>query len=267
VTVPVSRNPFDVAAVPDGWRLEYVAETGSTNADLLSRAAAANLATRQAGEVVVLVADYQHGGRGRLQRTWASPPRAGLTFSVLLRPRVDPSRRTWLPLLAGLALVDVLGARAGLKWPNDVLIDGRKVAGVLVQSAGEAVVIGVGVNVTTTPAELPVTGSTSLAVAGLGPIQREALLSGYLSALGSRLALWSAAGGDAERSGVAAAYRAASVTIGTDVAVHRGDGPSGRGLSGRVVGIDECGYLQVRESSGIVTTVAAGDVTGVRPAG
>ncbi|MGZ4466556.1 MAG: biotin--[acetyl-CoA-carboxylase] ligase, partial [Nocardioides sp.] len=133
------------------WRsLDVVAEVGSTNAELVARAADPDVA-----EGVVLVAEHQVTGRGRLDRVWTSPPRAGLTVSFLLRPDVPAARRGWLPLLTGVALAEavgeVTGVRASLKWPNDLLAgDGRKLAGILAESTGTAVVVGVGLNVSTT---------------------------------------------------------------------------------------------------------------------
>jgi BirA family transcriptional regulator, biotin operon repressor / biotin---[acetyl-CoA-carboxylase] ligase len=123
------------------WRsLEVVPEIGSTNAEL-ERAAADD-----APEGTVLVAEYQAAGRGRLDRVWTSPPRAGITVSFLLRPDVPAARRGWLSLLVGVALAEsvaeVTGVLPSLKWPNDLLArDGRKLAGILAQSAGTAVVV------------------------------------------------------------------------------------------------------------------------------
>src|ERR1039458_8162031 len=157
------RPPLDAAALnarlvrPGGlWReIRVTGETGSTNADLLAEARAG------AAEGLVLVAETQTAGRGRLDRSWSSPPRAALTVSVLLRPvAVPPAARAWLPLLTGIAVAAALRARAGvtagLKWPNDVLVADRKIAGILAEAHGDAIVAGVGLNVTLTGAELPV---------------------------------------------------------------------------------------------------------------
>ena len=160
------REPLDAARLrraalhPDGpWReIEVVPSTGSTNADLLARA------LRGEPEGVVLAAEEQTAGRGRMGRTWTSPPRAALTFSLLLNPAVPPARRGWLPLLTGVAVAaavtEVTGIRTGLKWPNDVLAGNvlageGKLAGILAEAAGDAVVVGIGLNVSTEPAELP----------------------------------------------------------------------------------------------------------------
>src|SRR5207302_4121878 len=116
-----------------------------------------------APEGIVRVAHFQNGGRGRLDRSWSSPPGAGLTFSVLLRPAAPTPTWGWLPLLAGVAVAQAVGAAAKLKWPNDVLLgdQARKVAGILVQSAAGVAVVGIGLNVTTSLAELPVPTATS----------------------------------------------------------------------------------------------------------
>ena len=178
------RAPLDAGALRRAlirpgsfWRdLRVVTETGSTNTDLLAAARAG------APEGIVRAAEYQTAGRGRLERRWASPPRAALTFSVLLRPRgVPPGRRGWVPLLAGVAVATALASAAAvdarLKWPNDVLVHGAKVAGILAEQSGDAIVVGIGINVSARPDELPVPGATSLALAGGVAADRECLLA------------------------------------------------------------------------------------------
>jgi BirA family biotin operon repressor/biotin-[acetyl-CoA-carboxylase] ligase len=267
------RAPLDPArlTVPS-WvtRLEIVAESASTNADLLARADA-----EPSGSV--LVAEFQSAGRGRLDRMWVSPPRAGLTVSVLVRPTPAPTAWGWLPLLAGVALVEAVeaveavetvraaGAEvveppvAALKWPNDLLLNGRKAAGILVQAAGTAAVIGMGINVSTTAEELPADAVSFALAAGALP-DRTQLLGALLDRLGHWLEKWSRADADAETSGLAAAYRDRCATIGSDVVVHRPDGE----LRGRAVAVDRAGRLVVDGPSG-PTALSAGDVTHVRP--
>ena len=143
-----------------------VDRTGSTNADLLARALGG------APEGVVLAAEEQSAGRGRMGRAWVSPPRAALTFSLLVRPAtVPPARRGWLPLLAGVAVATavtaVTGVQTRLKWPNDVLTGPAKLAGILAEAAGNAVVVGVGLNVSTEPGELPPPGPGALPATSL----------------------------------------------------------------------------------------------------
>jgi BirA family biotin operon repressor/biotin-[acetyl-CoA-carboxylase] ligase len=262
------RPPLDAAAltsalVADGspWRSVQVLETvGSTNAVLAAAAA------DDAPEGTILVAEHQEAGRGRLARSWVSPPRAGLTVSVLLRPDVPAARRGWLPLLTGVALAEavgeVAGVRAALKWPNDLLAaDGGKLAGILAEAADGAVVVGVGLNVSTTAVELP-EGGTSLLLAGAAGLDREALLVGYLRTLGERYRRWSAALGDPVGSGLARDYLAWSATVGTSVAVSLPDGTVVEGLAEAV---DWDGRLVVATEGGRVE-LASGDVRHVRRA-
>jgi BirA family biotin operon repressor/biotin-[acetyl-CoA-carboxylase] ligase len=239
--------------------IQIIDATESTNADLIGDAP-----TRHAG--TVLVAEYQRTGRGRLDRRWASPPRAGLTFSVLLRPSAPTPLWGWLPLLAGVAVQDAVaeltGLDAVLKWPNDLLLGAgrRKAAGILVQVTGDAVVVGIGLNVSTTAAELPVDSATSLAIESGAPPDRTELLVAILAALGRGYADWDAASGDAEATGLAADYRAKCATIGRDVVVSGTDGGS---YEGRATGIDADGRL-VLTSDGRQRLVAAGDVRHLR---
>jgi BirA family biotin operon repressor/biotin-[acetyl-CoA-carboxylase] ligase len=213
------------------------------------------------------VAEYQASGRGRLDRVWTSPPRAGLTVSFLLRPDVPAARRGWLPLLTGVALAEavgeVTGVRASLKWPNDLLAgDGRKLAGILAESTGTAVVVGVGLNVSTSAAELPDTG-TSLGVVTGGPVDRGPVLLGFLRAVERRYRRWVDALGDPVASGLAQDYLAWSSTVGTTVAVTLPDGST---LEGVAEAVDWDGRLVVTTPAGRVE-LASGDVRHVRRMG
>ncbi len=217
---------------------------------------------------LVVVAEHQTAGRGRLDRTWVTPPRAALTFSLLVAPdRVPVARWPWLPLLTGLAVVDgvrrAAGVEPGLKWPNDVLLDELKLAGILVERverpAGAVAVVGVGLNVSSTRAELPVPTATSLALAGAASLDRTALLVAVLDAFTARYDAWVAAAG----GGLLAPYTQACSTLGRTVRV---DLPSGGGLLGEAVGVDEEGRLRVDDGQR-VHVLGAGDVVHVRPAG
>lgn len=253
-----ARPPLDadrLAASGPGLVVEIVPETPSTNALLGERARAG------AAEGLVLVTEHQTAGRGRLDRSWQTPARAALTFSVLLRPTMPAADWPWLPLLGGHALGRVLrdaGFDAGVKWPNDVLLGGLKVAGILVERvdtpAGPAAIIGIGLNVTTTRAELPVETATSLALAGAAPDRTELLLD-VLAALRDEYDAWQGGAGD-----LRASYLRSCVTLGRDVRV---DLPSGEQLVGRATGIDPGGRLLVRGPGG-ETAVGAGDVVHVR---
>ena len=241
-------------------RIDVVDETDSTNADLL--------ADESAPDRSALVAEHQRAGRGRFDRSWASPPRAGLTFSALLRPVVPIQHWGWLPLLAGVALheavVETTGVATALKWPNDLLVaaDGGKLAGVLAQTSGPAVVIGIGVNVDTRRHELPVDSATSLALAGARDVDRTDLLIAVLARLDARYAQWTDCAGDAAACGLADAYRAACTTLGRAVRVSLADGAA---LQGEATDVDEIGRLMVRTDAG-VQAVGAGDVEHLRPA-
>jgi BirA family transcriptional regulator, biotin operon repressor / biotin---[acetyl-CoA-carboxylase] ligase len=246
------------------WRsLEVVPEIGSTNAALIAAADAGE------AEGAVLVAEHQVAGRGRLDRVWTSPPRAGLTVSVLLRPDVPAARRGWLPLLTGVALAEavgeVTGVRASLKWPNDLLaLDGRKLAGILAESSSSpthptAVIVGVGLNVSTTTAELPDTGTSLSRVTG-ATVDRAPLLLAFLRAVERRYRQWTAALGDPVSSGLARDYLAWSSTVGTDVVVSLPDGST---LEGRATAVDWDGRLLVATPQGQVE-LASGDVRHVR---
>ncbi len=222
-TDPSSRPPLDstllttAAAHPAWWRVEVVDEAGSTNAVVAARA--------QAGEQhgLVVVAEHQTAGRGRLSRVWETPPRAALTFSVLVRPgEADGAAWPLLPLLTGVAVVDGIaaagGPTCGLKWPNDVVHEDLKVAGLLAERVdtptGPAAVLGIGLNVTTTEAELPVPTATSLLlVAGRAP-SREDLLLAVLDRLGALLDSYERG----HPSELVDLYRARCVTLGRQVA-------------------------------------------------
>lgn len=242
------------------WReVRVVARTGSTNDDLVSLAAA------DEPEGLVLVAEEQTAGRGRLDRTWTSPPRAGLTLSALLRPTGVPrSRWGWLPPLAGVALADavgsVTGSRATLKWPNDLLVAGRKAAGILAAVAGDAAVVGIGLNVTTRADELPADRDdvTSLVLAGADRPDRAELCVATLERFAEYYLAWRAAAGDP--AGIRDAYLSRCDTVGRPVSVAL---PTGTVLAGDATGIDEWGRLLVTTAGGR-HAVAAGDVTHVR---
>lgn len=239
--------------------LRVVPETGSTNADVASAASAG------APEGLVLVAEHQRAGRGRADRVWTAPPRSGLTFSVLFRPPAATRPMWgWLPLLGGLSVARPLsrlsGLDVGLKWPNDVLIGHRKVAGLLAEVVGDAVVLGIGINVSLREDELPVPAATSLRLAGSEVVDREPVIRAVLRELADRYRDWCGAGGDAETAGLLDDYRAACVTIGREVTVHL---PGGRELTGSARDVDATGRL-VLEGTGGVEALAAGDVVHVR---
>ncbi len=267
-----SRPPLDaarLAGVGAPWlRLEIVEAAPSTNAAVAQRARGGE------PEGLVLVAEHQTAGRGRLQRRWESPARAALTFSVLLRPALAQGRWPWIPLLAGVAVVEGLAAYGAppcdLKWPNDVMCGGRKLAGILAErvesdltaDGAAALVVGIGLNVSTTRAELPLESATSLGLEGVQDPEpdRTEVLRTVLRSLTDRYAGW-VSGGEAAAVDLAAAYRGACRTLGQEVRVRLA---SGEVLEGRAAEVDTGGGLVVATGSGSVT-VSAGDVVHVRP--
>ena len=257
-----------------GWaRLDVVARTGSTNADLLAGARD----PVGAPDRTVLAAEHQESGRGRRTRLWEARPSEGLTVSMLLRPReVPPPARGWAPLLAGLALVGAvaevgsLDVDAALKWPNDLLLgpERRKGAGILVEADGAApdscLVVGIGLNVTTPRSALP-EGATSLAAElppAHPPPDRTALLAALLAHLAALDDHWRAARGDVVAAGLHARYREHCATLGQRVRVLL---PGDRVLEGLASDVDPTGRLLVRDDRGDTTVVSAGDVVHVRP--
>ena len=239
------------------WQVRRVAETGSTNADVVT------LATAGAAEGTVLVADYQSAGRGRLGRSWQAPPGTGLAVSLLLRPTKVPAHRwTWLPLLTGVVVVEALrshpGAEATLKWPNDVQMGSAKLAGILVERvdgpAGAAAVVGVGLNISAAPS-----GATSLLAAGFPGTSRDEVLAAFLDRFARRYGQWRIGVGDPQ-PWLVQAYSDGCDTLGREVEAHVPGQPT---IFGRAVAVDGDGRLVVRTSSGDVA-VGAGDVTHLR---
>jgi BirA family biotin operon repressor/biotin-[acetyl-CoA-carboxylase] ligase len=255
-------------------RIDVLPEIGSTNAELVARASAGHGASDEP-DFSVLVTDNQTAGRGRLGRSWVAPPGTTIAVSVLLRPAVDPavgwgSRGLgWLPLLAGLAMTRAVESIVGghevlLKWPNDVLIDGLKASGILAEllPTGDAVVIGAGLNLTMSAAELPVPTATSLTLNGVSPDEiADRALSAYLRELRALYDPFTEAGLDAAASGLSAAVTRACGTIGRSVRVELPDGSS---LYGRAESLDALGRLVVSPPDGPSQPVAAGDVTHLR---
>lgn len=286
----LDRPALDAVGLRDGLlrplgqlsRLEVVEETGSTNSDLAAYAAADPSGWP---DLSVLTAELQSAGRGRLERRWSAPARSSLAVSVLLRPAgprgeaLPAEAYPWLSLLAALSLVEMLQERAeisaGIKWPNDVLIDGRKTAGILAQlvpaadGAAAAVVVGMGLNVSLKAAELPIPTATSLRLERAATTNRNILLKAYLRRLAANYAAFCAAGGDALApwdGGPSLHGRVSSrmETIGQQV---RAELPGGGGLTGIAVGLGSDGALSVRTAADEVRTVSAGDVVHLRRTG
>lgn len=259
-------------------RCEIVARAGSTSTEALARLAA-DPAWADGG---LLAAEHQDAGRGRAGHSWTTPPGAALTLSLVVRPDVPRAAWGWLPLLTGLGVVRavraVTGLAAVLKWPNDVLLpatDGvdlpgwgrdRKAVGILAEVApgGQAVVLGIGVNVAQTAAELPVPSATSLAVAGAPDPDRTAVLLAVVREVTGVLDRWRAADGDVVGTGLDREVAAACRTLGVEVGATLPDGSQVRGTAVRIAAD---GSLVLRAADGTERDLLAGDVRHVRPVG
>jgi BirA family biotin operon repressor/biotin-[acetyl-CoA-carboxylase] ligase len=256
-----SRPPIDLSSQSAGtgrWRIEVVQESGSTNADVAARFSAGE------EEGLVVVAEHQTAGRGRLGREWVDAPRSSLIVSFLLVPEDVPADRwPWLPLLTGVATAEavrrVTGVQVDLKWPNDVLADGHKLGGILLErverEGSAAAVVGIGINCAQTSEELPVPEATSISIVTGAPVDRSALLGALVEELSGLYDEWRA-GAD-----LRAAYLELCVTPGQEVQVAV---PGGE-VVGRAVDVDATGRLVVRTGSG-EEHLGAGDVVHVRPA-
>ncbi|MGO4105183.1 biotin--[acetyl-CoA-carboxylase] ligase [Leifsonia sp. YAF41] len=280
-------------------RFDHLAEAGSTNDVLVSHATGLDAAAWP--DFSVIVTDNQTSGRGRLGRVWQAPSGKSLAISVLLRPSgLTPNAYGWFPLLAGAAMTraarsiveDALQARGttgaagssragapneaplreeenpghdvSLKWPNDVLIDGYKVSGILCEllSDGRGLVIGAGVNVSLDEHDLPTVTSTSLLLATNGPVDPDDVLVRYLRELRALTDAFIASGGDAVASGSLAAVTELCGTLGSQVRVEL---PGGEDLLGVATSLDQQGRLVViDQATGEARFVAAGDVTHLR---
>jgi BirA family biotin operon repressor/biotin-[acetyl-CoA-carboxylase] ligase len=243
------------------WRqIDVVAETGSTNADLLARSAGgADI------DGSVLFAEYQNAGRGRHGRRWLAPPHAQIAVSVGVGAKSVPrSGWGWLPLATGVAVVDALtavaGVTAGLKWPNDVLVGGGKLAGILAEVAASTPVIalGLGLNVTLTADEAPDPAATSLLMLGSSVIDRNMLARQILRELAIRIDAWRTAGG--ADPALVADYQRYSLTLGSRVQVTV---PGDRELVGLAGSVDETGRLCV-DTGGETVAISAADITHLR---
>lgn len=209
---------------------------------------------RQIVPFTAVLADFQTRGRGRLGRQWVAPSGSSLLMSVLV-PAV-PTNVTWLPLLAGIAVQDALAplitSRVDLKWPNDVLVDGQKLGGILSEYLGESadtswVALGIGINLTQSRADLPEVAATSLQIEGAVPVSPTALAAQIVGHLRTLTTDPISPADYAERC--ISAHSPVRVSL-----------PNGEVLVGMGVGVDDTGALLVQTEGGAVTTVTAGDV-------
>jgi BirA family biotin operon repressor/biotin-[acetyl-CoA-carboxylase] ligase len=241
--------------------LEFLAETGSTNQDLAALAKKSDLP-----EFFTLVTDFQTAGRGRLDRAWEAPFASSVMASVYLKPRFENSSGLgWISLLVAQAIkqtIDDLGLSAKIKWPNDVLISGRKVSGVLAEVSQDldSVVVGFGINVSQEAKDLPVQTATSLLLSGASSLDRDLILAKTLSNMKVLYSELATAGGDAQACGLRQQLLESSATIGQLVEVMFKDQES---VQGKAVDIDDAGRLVVKTQTKTLV-VSAGDILHLR---
>lgn len=237
-------------------RIEHSMETGSTNTDLVAAA------HEGAPEWTAFLTEHQTAGRGRMGRSYTAPSGSQLPLSVLIRPPYESiSRLGTMPLATGLALVDAIGDETGvrLKWPNDLVIEGRKLCGMLAEAVSlteePAVVIGLGLNTSLRTDELPVPHATSLELENI-PYERNELAVRILTALHHRLTQW-----QNNAPTLMSDYREVSATIGEEVRVIL---PGDVELLGTATGVGDDGLLEVRDAAGKQHRLAVGDVIHLR---
>ncbi len=242
-----------------GRDIRVFAKTSSTN-DVIEK-----LARDGVKEGVVVFAESQTKGRGRLGRQWVSPARKGLWFSVLLRPDLRPQETTQLTVAAATALWRAIHEQTGLqpeiKWPNDILIQGRKTAGILTELSAELdhvkyVILGLGLDVNMTATEFPADlrkSATSLRIESGKPVLRAELATAILHELDRDYARVCAG----RFAAVADEWEERCTTLGRSVSIHFGD----RRIRGHAESLDEDGALLVRTEHGHLERIIGGDVT------
>lgn len=223
------------------------------------------------GDIPVVLAEQQTQGRGRRERSWATPPRSGLALSLALPlPQLPANRWGWVPLLAGVAAAQAAGELAQvevkLKWPNDLLVQGRKLGGVLVEHHRQfcvpIAVVGVGLNVDLAQQDVPVATATSLRAAGAAPVDRNVVAGRLIGLMRAWHHRWVSAKGQADLCGLAQQYHQLLATVGQQVQVSV---PDGQVVQGLCVGVSQAGHVQVRTEQGEVVSCAAADVHHLRP--
>jgi BirA family transcriptional regulator, biotin operon repressor / biotin---[acetyl-CoA-carboxylase] ligase len=249
------RAPLDPKRITEEisqyWRVSVVDITESTQVDLLQL-----VSSNQALSKRVIVSEFQSAGRGRLDRNFEAAPMSALTFSMYIQPKVDKSEWSFLTLLAALSVREAIGflegkTRIDIKWPNDLLINEKKCAGIIAQATDNGVVIGIGINVGMNQSELPVPTATSLAIEGGIELDRNVILGAILNHFEVNLQIW-----ELGKSFIAE-YKEASATIGAEVEVTL---PGGKVIKSKATGVSDAGELLLE--SGEAVTV--GDVVHLR---
>jgi len=225
--------------------------TGSTQDDLFELASSATALPK-----TILASEYQTRGRGRLDRTFEAAPNSALTFSIYIEPKADIEEWSFLTLLAGLSVHEALHSLdpqtvVGIKWPNDLLIGEKKFVGMIAQATKKGVVLGIGINVGMSAAELPVESATSLALEEFSQLDRNVILAAIINHFEINLEMWE------NDQSFLSEYKSASVTIGSDVEVTI---PGGAVIRSKAIGISDTGALLLENGS----EVTVGDVVHLR---
>ena len=219
------------AIVTQYWRVSVVELTASTQIDL---AALVREGNARAGDVIA--AEYQSAGRGRLTRSFEAPKSTALLFSFYIQPQRQRDYWGWIPLVAGASVAQALSKfSAQVKWPNDILIRDKKVAGLIAEVINDGVVIGIGINVGMRVTELPVPTATSLLIEDAHDLTRNQLLSEFLKIFEENFIAW-----DQGSDEIEAIYADLSATIGRGVRVEY---PDGHNEIGTAVSISPSGEL------------------------
>ena len=239
----LSANAITSALANGYWRVSVLDEVDSTQNYLRT-------SNPKSGDLII--AEYQSAGKGRLDRSFVAAKSTALLFSIYLEPKISEVNFGYITLLTGSTVTKVLNEvtnsnKFKCKWPNDVLINGRKVAGILAERSGNGVIIGIGINVSTSKLDLPVETATSIYLETDQLLNRNKLLVSILQELTLQLAAWES-GTDLTPS-----YRALSATLGQAVRVEL---PGGISHEAKALGIDESGALHLDDG----TVITVGDV-------
>ena len=248
----LDQSKISLALVSDYWQVRVVQETTSTQDELKHEL----VSNREC-----VVAEFQSAGRGRLDRRFDSAPGIALLFSFYIEPR-RPSQSHqatpigWIPLLTGLAVARTLNAMTDsddyrIKWPNDVLSESGKICGILCEQYSDGIIVGIGINVTGTPEELPVDTASSVFITSGIHVDRNDLLPKILRTFSELFSQWE------EGKDFRGGYRALCKTIGSEVVIRL---PSNKEFRGRAIDVTANGGL-VLESGDIISV---GDVHHLR---
>jgi BirA family biotin operon repressor/biotin-[acetyl-CoA-carboxylase] ligase len=255
VSTVAPRPPLDSSVISEKisqyWRVSVVEVTGSTQDDLTQL-----VTDKKAKSGEVITTEYQSAGRGRLDRKFDAPASSALMFSFYVEPIRDKSDWSFLPLLTGLSASFSLTTldpelSPTLKWPNDILIGDGKVGGIIAQTSGDGVVIGVGINVGMSQEELPVVTATSLALHNFSTLDRNLILSTFLATFEELFERWQ--NGEDLRH----LYKETSATIGHDIRIEH---PDGSHKNGKAVDVTPAGELILEDGS----RVTVGDIVHLR---